>query len=153
MCIKTKTGRRPPSRDDHRWTSEKRLFSTILRFKCGRDFYNIKLKGIHLDKFNPIDIISHARLLRITNENKFLFFVDVAKHGVTPLSRKRGGYYLYIIESDGGEWVVRRLFYSLKETKEAREGQNVFYNIRWAVLNRHYFKVAPEEVSTGGDTS
>jgi hypothetical protein len=153
MCIKTRTGRRPPSRDDHRWTSRERFFSTILRFKCGKDYHNIKLKGIHLDKFNPKDIVSHARLLRITNENKFLFFVDVSKHGVTPLSRKRGGYYLYIIESDGGDWVVERQFFSLSETKLAREGQNEFYNIRWAVLNRFYFKVAPEEVSEGGNTS
>jgi hypothetical protein len=106
-----------------------------------------------LDKFNPDDIVSHARLLRLSNVNTFQFFVDVSKHGVTPLSRKRGGYYLYIIESDGGEWVVERHFFSLAETKEAREGQNEFYNIRWAVLNRCWYKVAPEEDSGGGNTS
>jgi hypothetical protein len=153
MCLKTKTGRRPPSRDSHKWTSRERFFSTILRFKCGKDYHNIKLKGIHLDKFNPDDIVSHARLLRLSNVNTFQFFVDVSKHGVTPLSRKRGGHYLYIIESDGGDWVVKRHFFSLAETKEAREGQNEFYNIRWAVLNRCWYKVAPEEDSGGGNTS
>lgn len=152
MCIKLKNGTRPPTRARHNWTSRVKLNSTLLHFKCGRVYHNIKLKGLHVTKLNESDMISDARLLRQPATNTFMFFADVSKYGANIASRLRGGYYHYIIESEGTGWLVSREFYSRKDVEDFPLGGKTDYNVMWEILNRCYYGVVTEETTGDGNS-
>ena len=152
MCIKLKDGLRPPTRAKHSWTAQPKRNNTLLHFKCGRGYHNIKLKGLHITKLNESDMITDARLLRQPSTNTFMFFADVSKYGASKLSRLRGGYYHYIIESDGEHWIVRREFYSRRRTRACTLLGKTDYNIMWEILNRCYYGLVMKEKARDGNT-
>ena len=151
MCIKVKNGARPNWRAWHKWTSIESLNKTLLHMKCGREYKNINLKGVHISKLNETDIVPNARLLRVAGE-RFMFFVDASMYGVTKLSRLRGGYYHYIIDSDGGGFIIQRFFYSKRKVRYLSLDGLLFHNKMWLILNSCFYGGTAEGES-GGDNS
>lgn len=143
--------KRPNWKAWHKWSSKNTLTGTMFHIKSGRGFKDIHLRGTHVNKGVPDDMIPEARLLKIAGEH-YMFFVDNSVHGVTKLSRLRGGYYHYIVNPTDKGFTVKRKFYSKWRTKLARAGQVEFYNVMWAVLNDCFYKEAIEGAN-GGDNS
>ena len=90
--------------------------NTILQFNCGGNDYQIKLKGVRINKSITYLPMPHARLMRERND-RFFMLVDLSAHGVGS-NRKNGGYYLFAFErnlEDKESWDVERIHYSPAE--------------------------------------
>jgi hypothetical protein len=148
-------------RANYDWTGETQpsilnqigLGLTSFSFKCEGVLNNINLKGVHVSKYRFLDRMNKARLMR-EKGNRFYFLVDLATHGVSEASRKRGGHYLYVITekhrrvdpktgkvSNKG-WKVRRIYYSLELTAHLNLGSLKFHNHYWRIMKHCYYGVA-----------
>jgi hypothetical protein len=151
MCIKINGFKRPTTKARHNWESRAEGNNSIFRLPCKGMYHNIKIKGVNITKTTVDQVMTHARLMRQTGD-KFFLLVDKEVHGVNPLSRLIGGYYFYVIEMDGGEWCIKRHFYSKFKLRKLKLDGLQFYNKFWRVFNSCYYGMATEE-NVGGDNS
>lgn len=160
MKVKFSGGKKPSMRANHNWTSVLKpnrflnklgIGSSIFTFKCGYRHYDIKLKGVHVDKLENHLVMDKAHFMRRAGE-RFYFLVDLSEHGVNKTSRERGGYYLYTFEKMNNKWRIKRHYYSLKDVEPLKLDGLMFHNVYWRIIRYCYYGEAIEG-DNGGDNS
>lgn len=157
-----KDGKLPSMRASHAWTSKFSggilnkigIGSTSIRFRCGGNYHDIKIKGVHVDKKQHSIEMDNARLMRQAGDN-FFFLVDLSTHGVNKSARKRGGYMLCTFtraNNNANKWIQEEYYYSKEETKPFGIHNVGIAHKAWRIVRYCYYGLAVME-DTGGDNS